>query len=44
MGIDLQGEGDVFEAEAINQARGTRVRTVEGGNSVGGVEVSSRFP
>ena len=37
-------EGNVFDAEAINQARGTRVRTVEGGDSVRGVEVSGRFP
>ena len=38
------GEGNVFEAEVVNQARGTRVRMVEGGNSIRGVEVSGGFP
>ena len=38
------GEADAFEAEAIDQARGTRVRAMELGDSVGSVEVSGGFP
>ena len=35
---------NVFEAKAVDQARGTRVQMVEGGDSIGGVEVSGGFP
>ena len=38
------GETDVFEAEAIDQARGTRVQAMEVGDSVRSVEVSGGFP
>ena len=43
-GSICRGEVDAFEAEAIDQARGTRVRAMELGDSVGSVKVSGGFP
>ena len=43
-GLICRGEADAFEAEAIDQVRGTRVRAMELGDSVRRVEVSSGFP
>ena len=43
-GSICRGEANVFEAKAVDQARGTGVRMVEGSDSIGGVEVSGGFP
>ena len=43
-GSICRGETNAFEAEAVDQARGTRVRAMKISDSVGGVEVDSRFP
>ena len=38
------GEADAFEAEAVDQVRGTRVRVMEVDDSIRSVEVSGEFP
>ena len=38
------GKANLFEAKAVDQARGTRVRVMKVGDSVGSMEVDSGFP
>ena len=43
-GSICRGEADAFEAKAVDQARGTRVRAMKVSDSVESMEVDSGFP